>query len=54
MSRLAIDEPLRRFIANRNLTAPAEYDWSAVVLAHRAVYGAAVAVRDAPEAARNR
>ncbi len=54
MSRLAIDEPLRRFIANRNLTAPAEYDWSAVVLAHRAIYGAAVAVRDAPDAARNR
>ena len=54
MSRLAIDEPLRRFIANRNLTAPAEYDWNAVVRAHRRVYGAAEAVRDAPEAARNR
>ncbi|MEP6999390.1 MAG: glycosyltransferase family 4 protein [bacterium] len=45
ISRLAIDEPLRRFIANRNLVAPVEYDWRAVVRLHRAVYEAASAVR---------
>ena len=46
MSRLAIDEPLRRFIANRNLAVPAEYDWTAVVQAHRAVYDTAGDVRN--------
>ena len=46
MARLAIDQPLRRFIANRNLAAPAEYDWCAVVRAHRAIYEGAAAVRD--------
>jgi glycosyltransferase involved in cell wall biosynthesis len=51
ISRLAIDEPLRRFLANRNHTSPSEYDWSAIVRAHRGVYEAAGAVRDAPTAA---
>ncbi|MEO8620467.1 MAG: glycosyltransferase family 4 protein [bacterium] len=51
ISRLAIDEPLRRFIANRNLVAPVEYDWSAVVRMHRAVYDAASAVRADRESA---
>jgi glycosyltransferase involved in cell wall biosynthesis len=51
ISRLAIDEPLRRFIANRNLVAPAEYDWAAVVRMHRAVYDAASAVRADRESA---
>ena len=51
MARLAVDEPLRRFIANRNRTEHAEYDWSAVVRAHHAVYDAAAAVRETPRAA---
>ena len=48
IARLAIDEPLRRFMANRNLSEPAEYDWRAVVRAHRAIYDAAGVARDAP------
>jgi glycosyltransferase involved in cell wall biosynthesis len=47
ISRLALDRPLRRYIANRNRVAPSEYDWSAVTAAHRAIYEAAVLTRDA-------
>ena len=41
IARLAIDAPLRRFIAHRNATAPVEYDWDTVVRAHRVIYEAA-------------
>lgn len=46
--RVAMDPPLRRFMANRNLAAPWDYDWKAVVRAHRIIYDAAGVARDAP------
>ena len=51
ISRLALDQPLRRYMAHRNRLAPAEYDWSAVSAAHLAVYETAVRARDAAAAA---
>ena len=51
IARLAIDVPLRRFIAHRNTTAPVEYDWAAVVRAHRGIYDAAAVARDTPSRA---
>ena len=51
IARLAIDVPLRRFIAHRNTTAPIEYDWSAVVRAHRGIYDAAAVARETPSRA---
>ena len=54
ISRLALDRPLRRYMASRNRLAPAEYDWSAVTAAHRAIYEAAVLTRDAAAVAAQR
>ena len=51
IARLAIDVPLRRFIAHRNATAPAEYDWAAVVRTHCGIYDAAAGARDRPSRA---
>ena len=51
IARLAIDVPLRRFIAHRNATQPIEYDWAAVARAHRAIYDAAAVARDTPSRA---
>ncbi len=51
IARLALDPPLRRYMANRNRVAPADYDWSAVTTAHLALYRAAVRTRDAAVAA---
>jgi glycosyltransferase involved in cell wall biosynthesis len=51
IARLAIDIPLRRFIAHRNATPPLEYDWAAVARAHRAIYDAAAVARDTPSRA---
>ncbi|MEP6989954.1 MAG: glycosyltransferase family 4 protein [bacterium] len=48
LSRLALDQPLRLFMAHRNRSHPTDYDWSAVVVLHRAIYRAAVTARDAP------
>jgi hypothetical protein len=48
MSRLAVEDPLRRFISNRNLTEPSLYDWPIVVQLHREIYDAAAALREAP------
>jgi len=48
MSRLAVEDPLRRFIANRNRIEPPPYDWPLVVQMHKAIYDAAAALRDAP------
>jgi glycosyltransferase involved in cell wall biosynthesis len=48
MSRLAVEDPLRRFITNRNLTEPSLYDWPLVVQIHREIYDAAAALREAP------
>jgi len=48
MSRLAVEETLRRFIANRNQTVAPPYDWPVVAEMHRAIYDAAAALRDAP------
>lgn len=52
IAQLAMDAPLRRFMANRNLAEPYDYDWRAAVRAHRAIYDvaydAAGVVRDAP------
>ncbi|MEO8336818.1 MAG: glycosyltransferase [bacterium] len=48
MSRLAVEDPLRRFIANRNRTETAPCDWPLVAEMHRAIYDAAVALREAP------
>jgi glycosyltransferase involved in cell wall biosynthesis len=54
ISRLALDRPLRRYMANRNRLAPAEYDWNAVTAAHRAIYNASVLTRDAAALAAQR
>jgi glycosyltransferase involved in cell wall biosynthesis len=54
ISRLALDQPLRRYMANRNRTPPVEYDWNAVTDAHRAIYEAAVLTRDAADVAAQR
>lgn len=54
ISRLALDQPLRRYMASRNRLAPSEYDWSAVTAAHRAIYDAAVLTRDAAAVAAQR
>jgi glycosyltransferase involved in cell wall biosynthesis len=54
ISRLALDRPLRRYMANRNRLAPAEYDWNAVTAAHRAIYTAAALTRDAAALAAQR
>lgn len=51
ISRLALDRPLRRYMAHRNRTEPTTYDWSAVALAHRAIYEVAALTRDAAVAA---
>lgn len=48
MSRLAVEDPLRRFISNRNRTEPPPYDWPVVVQMHREIYDAAAALREAP------
>jgi glycosyltransferase involved in cell wall biosynthesis len=48
MSRLAVEDPLRRFISNRNRIEPPPYDWSAVVQLHRVIYEAAAALREDP------
>lgn len=48
MSRVAIENPLRRFMANRNRTEPPPYDWPLVVQMHRQIYDAAAALRAAP------
>ena len=48
IARLAVDIPLRRFIAHRNQAAPTEYDWSAVMRAHRGSYDAAFTARGIP------
>ena len=48
MSRLAVEDTLRRFIANRNQTVAPPYDWPVVAEMHRAIYDAAAALRDAP------
>lgn len=54
ISRLALDRPLRQFMASRNCIPPSEYDWAAVTTAHRAIYGAAVRTRDAAALAAQR
>lgn len=54
ISRLALDRPLRRYMANRNRLAPMEYDWTAVTAAHRAIYEAAALTRDAAALAAQR
>ena len=54
IARLALDVPLRRFIAHRNATLPAEYDWAAVVRAHRGIYDSAAVARDTPSRASQR
>jgi Glycosyltransferase len=54
ISRLALDGALRRYMANRNRSDPAEYDWRAVASAHRAIYDAAALTRDAAEVAAQR
>jgi glycosyltransferase involved in cell wall biosynthesis len=54
ISRLALDRPLRRYMMNRNRMAPPDYDWSAITLAHRAIYEAAVRTRDAATVAAQR
>ena len=54
ISRIALDQSLRRYMANRNRTAPTEYDWSAVADAHRAIYDATVRTRDAAAVAAHR
>ena len=51
ISRLALDRPLRRYMAHRNRTEPLLYDWSVVAAAHRAIYDAAALTRDAAVAA---
>ncbi len=48
LARLALDQPLRLFMAHRNRSQPADYDWSAVVVLHRAIYRTAATARDAP------
>ena len=47
MARLALEEPLRRFIANRNRREPPPFDWRTVVRMHEDLYEAAVARVDA-------
>ncbi len=48
MSRLALEDPLRRFITNRNLIEAPPYDWPLVAQMHRTIYDAAAALREAP------
>ena len=48
IARLALDAPLRRFMTNRNLAEPSDYNWNAAVQAHHAIYEAAAVERDAP------
>jgi glycogen(starch) synthase len=48
ISRLAVEDALRRFISNRNRMDSPHHDWSTVVAIHRQIYGAAAALRDAP------
>ncbi len=48
MSRLAVEDPLRRYISNRNYLETPPYDWPHVVQMHRETYDAAAALRDAP------
>ena len=48
MSRLAVEDPLRRFISNRNHTETPPYDWPVVARMHGEIYEAAAALRDAP------
>ncbi len=43
IARMAMEEPLRRFIANRNRRERPSYDWATVVAMHLALYEAAVA-----------
>lgn len=43
MARIALEEPLRRFIANRNRREPPAYDWRTVVRLHEGIYEAAAA-----------
>lgn len=47
IARLALDAPLRRFMTNRNLAEPSDYNWKAAVQAHHAIYEAAAVERDA-------
>jgi glycosyltransferase involved in cell wall biosynthesis len=46
MSRLAVEDALRNYIAHRNASEPPPYDWSAVVAEHRRFYEAATVLRD--------
>jgi glycosyltransferase involved in cell wall biosynthesis len=46
IARLALDEPFRRFIANRNASEPPPYDWSDVVRTHRVIYDVAAELRE--------
>ncbi|MEO5869834.1 MAG: glycosyltransferase [Gemmatimonadaceae bacterium] len=48
LSRLAVEEPLRRFISNRNHVESPPYDWPLVAQMHKEIYNAAAALRDAP------
>jgi glycosyltransferase involved in cell wall biosynthesis len=54
MSRLAVEDPLRRFIGNHNRRDMPPYDWPLVVQLHRKIYDAAAALRDAPAPASHR
>jgi len=47
ISRMALEQPLRRFMANRNLQPPLEYDWASVAKAHQAIYAVAARASDA-------
>ena len=46
MTRLAVEAPLRTFIAHRNASDPPPHDWRALVAEHRRFYDAATVLRD--------
>ncbi|HEY2026008.1 MAG TPA: glycosyltransferase family 4 protein [Gemmatimonadaceae bacterium] len=46
IARLALDAPLRDFMARHNRTTPPPYDWSDVAELHHHYYDAAMALRD--------
>ncbi len=44
IARFALDAPFRHYVANRNRTVPAPFDWAEVARMHLELYGAAAAL----------
>ena len=54
MTRLAIDQPFRRYLAARNSASPPPYDWRDVAELHLQLYATAAALRNGSEPASQR